>query len=585
MSSDFDLVIANGHYFDGHGSPSVTRHIGIKDGRVAVVSAEPIPTQRAARTIDAAGKWVMPGFVDAHTHYDAEVLVAPGLNESVRHGVTSLMMGSCSLSTVLAEPLDLADLFSRVEAVPRAHVLAALESKKTWRTPAEYVAHLESLPLGPNVACFLGHSDLRTKVMGLGRATDAAVKPSEAELAQMTAHLEDALDAGFLGLSSMGAKIDKLDGDRYRSRTLPSTFATGREFRRFNEVLRRRGRILQSAPDALRPLTAARFFFQTMGAFVRAPLKTTLLTSADSKSMPYLVRGVAAITRVLNWLGRGELKWQHLPVPFEVYADGIDLVVFEEFGAGEAALHLKDEVERNLLLKDEAYRRRFRKDYEVKYSPRIWNRDFYDSQIVACPDASVVGLSFGEVADRRKLHPVDAYLDLVVEYGTRLRWKTTVANHRPEVLDQLATDPTVQMGFADSGAHLRNMAFYNAPVRLLRRVVEAERAGRPFMTIEHAVHRLTGELGAWFGIDAGSLRVGARADVAVIDPAGLDASVDAYHEAPIAEFGGLSRMVNRSDRAVTMTIIGGRPVFADGAFTRGYGAQFRTGAFLRPGVA
>jgi N-acyl-D-aspartate/D-glutamate deacylase len=141
------------------------------------------------------------------------------------------------------------------------------------------------------------------------------------------------------------------------------------------------------------------------------------------------------------------------------------------------------------------------------------------------------------------------------------------------------------MGFTDSGAHLRNIAFYNAPVRLLRRVVEAERAGRPFMTIEHAVHRVTGELGAWFGIDAGSLRIGDRADVAVIDPAGLDASVDGYHEAPIAEFGGLSRMVNRSDRAVTLTIIGGRPVFADGAFVPGYGTQFRVGGFLRPGAA
>ncbi len=585
MGNDFDLVVANGRYFDGLGAPGQTRHLGVRDGKVAAVSVEPIPAHRAARTIDAAGKWVMPGFIDAHTHYDAEVLVAPGLQESVRHGVTSLMMGSCSLSTVHVEPLDAADLFSRVEAVPRAHVLGALQAKKTWRNAAEYAAFLDGQPLGPNIACFLGHSDIRAAVMGLDRATDAAARPSPDELRLMATLLEDALDAGFLGLSSMAAKIDKLDGDRYRSRTLPSTFARGRELRRLCEVLRRRGRILQSAPNALAPLTAAQFFFATMGAFVRKPLKTSLLTSADAKAMPFLARPVAALTRALNWLGRGDLRWQHLPVPFEVYADGIDLVVFEEFGSGEAALHLQDEVERNQLLQDEAYRRRFRKDYETRFSPRIWNRDFHDAHIVACPDASVVGLSFGEVADRRGLHPVDAYLDLVVAHGTRLRWKTTVANHRPEVLDQLATHPAVQMGFADSGAHLRNMAFYNAPVRLLRRVVEAERAGKPFMTVEHAIHRLTGELGAWFGLDAGALRAGDRADIAVIDPAGLDASVDGYHEAPMAAFGGLRRMVNRSDRAVTATIIGGRAVYAGGAFEAGFGERFRAGRFLRASAA
>src|SRR6185436_14439043 len=133
------------------------------------------------------------------------------------------------------------------------------------------------------------------------------------------------------------------------------------------------------------------------------------------------------------------------------------------------------------------------------------------------------------------------------------------------------------------GAHLRNMAFYNAPIRFLRRVQEAKRAGRPFMTLEHAVHRMTGELGAWFGLDAGTLRLGDRADVVIVDPAGLDASVDAYHEAPIPEFGGLRRMVNRSDRALTATLVAGEVVSRDGAFADGFGRTHRTGRFLRAG--
>src|SRR5262249_39770115 len=155
-----------------------------------------------------------------------------------------------------------------------------------------------------------------------------------------------------------------------------------------------------------------------------------------SKTVPGLVRAIGFATRLLNRFAGADLRWQHLPVPFEIYADGIDLVVFEEFGAGRAALHLADEVERNALLRDEAYRRRFRRDVERRFAPKAWNRDFYEAHVIACPDGSAVGKSFGQIADERGIHPVDAYLDLVVEHGTRLRWKTLIANHRPEVLDR-----------------------------------------------------------------------------------------------------------------------------------------------------
>jgi N-acyl-D-glutamate deacylase len=280
---------------------------------------------------------------------------------------------------------------------------------------------------------------------------------------------------------------------------------------------------------------------------------------------------------------RADFRWQHLPVPFELYADGIDLVLFEEFGAGRAALHLKDQVERNRLLEDEAYRRRFRRNYERRFTPRVWHRDLHDAHIVECPDPSVVGKSFGQVADERGIHPVDAYLDLVVAYGPRVRWRTIVANHRPRVLDRLSASPAVHMGFADSGAHLRNMAFYNFPIRFLKRMRDAADRGSPPMSIERAVHRLTGELGEWFHLDAGRLSEGDRGDLVVIDPAALDASVDAYYEAPVPEFGGLRRMVNRSGNAVVAVAIGGRTVYERGGFVEGYGRTERFGRFLRSG--
>ncbi|MDV3126340.1 amidohydrolase family protein [Mycobacterium sp. 21AC1] len=574
----FDTIIRNGRWFDGTGAPSAVRNIGIRGGHVVAISAEELDDTECAQIIDATGKWVLPGMLDIHTHYDVEVLGGPALSESLRHGVTTVMLGSCSLSTVHVGGVDAGDLFGRVEAIPREHVIAAVDDNKTWSSCDEYVAALEALPLGPNLAAFIGHSDMRTAVMGLDRATRSDQRPTRAEQARMEQMLKEALDSGFVGMSSQQLLFDKIDGETCRSRTLPSTYAKPRELRRLKSLLRRAGRVLQSGPDISNPLNLGSQVAQSLG-FFRNPLKTSLLSAADIKANPYAILMMGPLARVINALG-GNFRWQHLPVPFEVYADGIDLVVFEEFGAGAAALHLRDEVERNELLRDEDYRRRFRKDYENRFGVRVWHRDFFDAEIVGCPDRSVIGKTFGQVGTDRGVHPVDAFLDLVLEHGTALRWRTTISNHRPEVLKKLARDPGIQMGFSDAGAHLRNMAFYNMGLRLLRHVRDAEQAGRPFLPVEQAVHRLTGELADWYRIDAGHLRVGDRADVVVIDPARLDSSLDEYAEDTVEQYGGLSRMVNRNDQTVNAVLVGGRTVFRDGALTDLVGAH-RTGRFLR----
>jgi len=575
MGAPHDVIIKGGLHFDGTGAPGVVRHLGVREGRVVAVSETPLPETGGARVIDARGKWVMPGFVDIHTHYDAELLAAPSLSESIRHGVTTVTVGSCSVSGVLAEPDDCSDLFTRVEGVPREHVLPLLRAKKTWTSAAEYVAFLRQHPLGANLVTFLGHSDLRTRVMGLERAVDETARPSEHELQKMERLLDDALDQGFLGLSTMTNPWDKVDGDRFRSSQLPSTYATWREYRRLHEVLRRRGRILQSAPNIVTKVNALLFLLESAGLGLRRALKTTLITLADAKTSRGLHRVLGGVTRFVNRLLGGNLRWQALPVPFEVYADGIDLVVFEEFGAGQAALHLADEVARNALMKEESYRRKFREDYEARFTPRVWQRDFFDAFIVECPDATVVGRSFGDVAKERGLHPVDMYLDLVVAHGRRLRWRTIIANDRPSELANMMNEPAALIGFADSGAHIRNMAFYSFPLRMLRFVRDKQ-----VMPIEKAVWRLTGEIADWLGVDAGHLRLGDRADLVVVDPAALDERLDAYHEARMESFGSLMRMVNRSDGVVDTVLVNGRIAFEDGAPVPALGHELGFGTFL-----
>ncbi len=579
----YDVIVQNGLCFDGSGAPGAIRHLGLRDGAVAAISETPLDPSDTVRVIDAKGCWVMPGFLDLHTHYDAELLAAPALTESVRHGVTTVTVGSCSISTILSDADDCSDLFTRVESVPREQVLPLLRAKKRWSSPSQYVDFLRAHPLGPNVTAFLGHSDLRVRVMGLNRAVDARAQPSEPELIEMERCLEDALDQGLLGLSTMTNPWDKLDGDRQRSKALPSTYAGWKEYRRLHAILRRRGKILQSAPNITTKVNALLFLLESAGLFRGRPLKTTLITLADAKSSPGLHRVLGTLTRFANRILGGDLRWQTLPAVFEVYSDGIDLVVFEEFGAGQAVLHLVDELERSQLMQSEAYRRSFRKDYEKRWGPRVWQRDFHDTEIVACPDETLVGLSFGAVADQRGLHPVDAFLDLVVAHGRKLRWRTTIANHRPEEIARMIREPGVLIGFADSGAHLRNMAFYNFPLKMLKIVRDGERSGRPVMPIETAIWRLTGEIADWLDVDAGHLRLGDRADVVIVDPTALDDRLCQYHEAPMTELGGIMRMVNRSDGVVRAVLVNGRVAFEDGAAVPSFGRDVGFGQFLPAG--
>ena len=354
----YDTIIRGGRWFDGTGAPSAVRNIGIADGRVAAVTPHDLDETGCAQVIDATGRWVLPGMLDIHTHYDVEVLGGPALPESVRHGVTTVLVGSCSLSTVHVGGRDAGDLFGRVEAIPREHVISAVDEAKTWSSAAQYIDAMESRPLGPNVASFIGHSDMRTATMGLDRATRKDVRPTPDEQAQMERMLTEALDAGFLGMSSQQLLFDKIDGETCRSRTLPSTYAKPRELRRLKSLLRRRDRVLQSGPDIQNPLSIVSQVVQSLPV-LRRKLKTSLLSAADVKSNPFARAMLGPLARWVNRFG-ADFRWQHLPVPFEVYADGIDLVVFEEFGSGAAALHLRDEVERNTLLQNEDYRRAFR---------------------------------------------------------------------------------------------------------------------------------------------------------------------------------------------------------------------------------
>ena len=576
-----DTLIEGGLVFDGLGRPPLRQDVHLAGGKVVALGEGPLPRPPGARVVDARGLWVVPGFVDIHTHYDAEVELAPSLGESVRHGITPVVLGSCSLSLATGTPEDLADMFCRVEAIPYATVRTLLEERKDWEGLGDYLAHLDRLPLGPNVASFIGHSALRAQVMGLERSLTRGERPRPDELARMAQQVDEGLDAGYLGLSIQTLPWDKMGGSRdFRSRPLPSTYARWSEYRHLTRALRARGRVLQGVPNVSTKVNVALFLAQSVGLW-RRPLKTTVISMMDPRANRGIHRVIGAISRFFNRVLGADFRWQALPEPFDLWADGMDLVVFEEFGAGTAALHLEDPAARARLLRDPAFRRWFRRQWTSRFLPKVFHRDFNQSRILACPEPGLEGRSFADVARERGAHPVDVFLDLVAAHGAALRWYTVMANDRPEMLDEILRHPDILVGFSDAGAHLRQMAHYNFPLRLLHRVREAERRGAPLLTPEHAVHRLTGELAQWLGLDAGTLQVGARADVVLVDPAGLTAEVEQAHEAPMENFGGLVRLVRRNAGAVRAVWVNGRHAVQDGELLPEVGRERGFGRVLR----
>ncbi len=565
-----DVVIRNGQFFDGANSPAVTADVAIADGKVRAVGAQ-LPLA-GRREIDARGQWVMPGMLDIHTHYDAEVEAMPGLEESVRHGVTTIVMGNCSLSAALGETKDILDLFCRVESLPRDVLSRWLGDSIPWNGVREYYQHLDQLPVGPNVATLLGHSNVRSHVMGMERSLNVA-KAEPTEVRAMQKIVEEAIDEGYLGLSIDMLPWHRLDGEPFRGVSVPSQHAHPSEYRSLAEPVRAHDRILQATPNALTKSTVATLGMLSTG-LGRKPLRTTIVAAMDVKTNRAIYKIATIGGTVLNKFFRANIRWQALAEPFLNYCDGVHTPLFEEFPTGVNAISASS-AERRQMFADPSFRRDFRRDWESS-SARVFHRDLGDMWIVSSPIAGQEGKSFGELAQAAGSEPLEYFMDLLAEHDSAIRWKTVVTNDRAEPRQFIFAHDTTLPGFNDSGAHARNMAFQDGGLQMLQQVL----LNPQLMTIEKAIHKLTGQSAEWLGLDVGFLRPGARADVIVVDPqklrTGLGPPIEQYDD----RLHGAMRMVKRSDGVVRQVLVGGKIAFEDAKFVPEFGRE-RFGRLLR----
>ncbi|WP_254565070.1 amidohydrolase family protein [Oscillatoria sp. HE19RPO] len=557
-----DLLIKNGLIFDGLGSPAVAGDIGIKQGQIVAISSN--ISLEAAQVVDASGLWVTPGFIDIHTHYDLELEIAPGLSESVRHGVTTVVIGNCSLSVAVGEPQMLADIFQRVETLSHRLIAKWLNQSVSWQTPGEYLHHLQQLPLGPNVAPMLGHSAVRAHVMGLERSL--TVDPTPAELNQMEQIAKSALEAGFIGISIDMFPWHRMSGE-WRGCTIPSQHAKLPEYARLAALCRECDRVFQVTPNLQRLAS----FWDIIGlgsGIGQLPLRLTVLSALDAVHNRQMWRVFAPLLWIWNRLLRGNVRFQTLTEPFTIYSDGPVTPLFEEFSTGAQLNSCDSREERQELWASETFRKQFRKDWLNGWR-KSFHRDLNLMEILSCPEASWQGLSFATVAKKMQQNPVDLFMDLLQQYDTDLRWVATGANDRLEPRLAMMKHPDILPGFTDAGAHVRNLGYYDGALSLLKQAVTTN-----FMTPEAAIHRVTGEPAQWFRLDAGVLKVGGKADLVVLNPLGLQQAIAPQVEILDPILDGEPRMVKRgSDEIIHSVYIKGVPVVCQGQVSARLGSE------------
>ncbi len=564
-----DLLIRGGTVVDGTGAPGVRADIGVLDGRVVGVGEVDSP---AANTIDADGLVVAPGFVDLHTHYDAQLSWDPTASPSPLHGVTTVLGGNCGFSLAPAGP-DHADylmrLMARVEGMP----LAALEQGLSWdwTSYADWLGRLDGA-IAVNAGFLVGHSALRRVVMG-----DAAVgsEATDEHVDAMGALLDDALAAGALGFSTSRAPTHN-DG---AGQPIPSRWATDAElYALAARVADHPGTTLELVlPGALTGFGEDETALMAgLSRAAQRPVNWNVL-GVGAANRDFVQQQLAVSTRAAELGGR--VVALTLPHTMRIRMNFHSGFVLDGLPGWREVFALPVD-ERIAVLRDPQRRRVMA---EQAASPEAgvlralsnWKRLEFAETFDPVNDG-LAGRTVGDVADERGQDPFDALLDVVIADGlkTGLRPAGMVETQEDWVARaEVWRDPRAIIGGSDAGAHLDMMcgAIYSTSV-LADGVRERQVIG-----LEEAVHLLTDVPARLYGLrDRGRIAEGAYADLVLFDPDTVGHGPErTVHDLP----GGGARLV-ASATGIEHTVVNGTVIQRAGEFTGD-----TPGTVLRSGTA
>ena len=569
----FDIVIRGGTVVDGTGAPARVADVAISGDRVVEIA--PTLAVDATREIDATGRLVTPGFVDIHTHLDAQIFWDPIGSSSCYHGVTSIVLGNCGVTFAPCRPDDrgdLAALMESVEDIPRDAIRDGMPWD--WVSYGDYLASIDRLPKGPNVGGLVGHSALRHYVMG-GRGLDAA-PASPADIAALADLLDEAMRRGALGISTNRTSLHKTpDGT-----PIPGTYAAADELYAFADVLGRHGAgVFESAGGLAERDTADEEGYPQITAELawmaevsRRSGRPVSFGFHQHDHRPQLYRRIMELAHQANVNGAVVRPQTSARSVGMLYSLGTRTPF--DAAPGWSELHEHAPATRVAALRDRATREAL-----VDAAERHGTPIDLDGLFVVTPlDGAARGarydldpaLSIGGIARARHISGPAAFVELLVETDGALVCSRPFLNKRLDALEEMLADPLVVIGLADAGAHVGEILDASQPTWFLSYWI----GERGCWSIEEGIRRLTSDGADLFGIrDRGRLVLGAFADVNVIDLDALRLPAPTYvNDLP----GGAGRWVQGAD-GYDCTLVNGQVFMEHGRHT-----GVLAGTVLRP---
>ena len=566
----YDLVIRGGLVVDGTGLPARRADVAVSGGRIAAVGRV---AERGRREIDADGHIVTPGFVDGHTHLDAQIFWDPLATSSCWHGVTSVVMGNCGFTLAPSREGErhlVIDNLEKAEDIPATALAEGVHFG--WQTFREYLDVVDSMPKGINAAVYVGHSALRTFVMG-ERAFESTA--DDDDLAAMERELVDALDAGAIGfttsrsehhVASSGAPVaSRMAGwDEVERLVTAMSSNGGGVFELANES----GMTSPDAEARAEPMRRLR----ALAVTAALPVTFGITTYGDPNRWQELLALLDDAAR-----DGGQLWGQSSCQPSGAVFNWATWLPFDKLPAW-AEVRKRPLDEQAAILRDTDVRKRLVADVgdrDFTLAKEAVKKSFFD-RLVVMEQAGKLSRSLADVAVERDVHPVEAMIDLALESRFDVFFFQPTSNDDPDDVQRILDHPRTVMTFSDAGAHVSQIMNASLPTHLLSVWVR----DRQVFTLEQAVRMLTLVPATVWGLaDRGLVREGFVADLNVIDPETVAAHLPRVErDLP----GGAARLTQRASGFLS-TVVGGQVLLEQGEHTGALpGSLMRAGTGRRP---
>lgn len=542
----WDLVIRDGLILDGSGAPARRGDLAVAGGRIAEVGAV---SGRGRQEIDAAGLAVAPGFIDPHTHYDAQLTWDPTASCSSWHGVTTIVTGNCGFTVAPCRPGDRRALMRMLQYV-EGMSLQAMEKGIRWEFEsfAEYLGALGRGGLWVNVGAFVGHSAIRQYVMGDAAWERAA---TDGEVARMAALVREAMAAGAVGLSS--STNTNHVGDR--GRPVPSRLAEERELSHLAATMGSTGRgLLEVTIGGTRPDRVAEIDrFAELARVSGRPV-----TPVSLRHNPLRPDEHREILSRLEALHREGLR---------IYPQVTCSPLTATFGLGGAFVFFRFPVWRRVMETAPAGWRALFADPEFRqeFAATVGRSALFRGdasplrvhRVHRPAHAPLVGQTVAELAAALGKDPVDAFFDLALDDDLATEFTVAIMNTDEAAVAEIFTHSLALLGLSDAGAHMTLFCEAGQTSRLLGHWVRERKA----LGLEEAVRRITAMPAEIFGFaDRGRLAPGLAADLVVFDPETItDHRPEIVRDLP----DGGPRLVQRAG-GILWSFVNGRPVIREG---------------------